>query len=136
MIDSAPPGYLPVRNTRHVMREPLFIRGWMARCAAISVRILGVLLLAASPSAAQDAGGTAATAAEHCSGDNGGITLPPGFCATVFADNVGHARQKGVAPNGGGYVNTWSGTYYRHDTPPPPPFLPPPPHTTPPGRPP
>ena len=90
----------------HVMREPLFIRGWMARCAAISVRILGVLLLAASPSAAQDAGGTAATAAEHCSGDNGGITLPPGFCATVFADNVGHARQMVVAPNGVVYVNT------------------------------
>src|SRR5262249_6660663 len=66
-------------NTMHVMREPLFIRGWMAPCAAISVRILGVLLLAASPSAAQDAGGTAATAAEHCSGDNGGSNAPPGL---------------------------------------------------------
>jgi len=100
----------------HVMREPLFIRGWIARCVAISVRILGVLLLSASPSAAQDAGRTAA--AERCPGDNGGITLPPGFCATVFADNVGHARQMVVAPNGVVYVNTWSGTYYRNDTPP------------------
>ena len=105
----------------HVMREPLFIRGWIARCVAISVRILGVLLLSASPSAAQDAGRTAA--AERCPGDNGGITLPPGFCATVFADNVGHARQMVVAPNGVVYVNTWSGTYYRNDTPPPGGFL-------------
>jgi hypothetical protein len=36
----------------------------------------------------------------------------------VFADNVGHARQMVVAPNGVVYVNTWSGPYYRNDTPP------------------
>ena len=47
-----------------------------------------------------------------CAGDNGGITLSPGFCATVFADNVGHARHMVVAPNGVVYVNTWSGRYY------------------------
>ena len=28
-----------------------------------------------------------------CGSDNGGITLPSGFCATIFADNLGHARQ-------------------------------------------
>jgi hypothetical protein len=82
-----------------------------------------MLLLSASPSAAQDAGRTAAAAARPCAGDNGGITLPPGFCATVFADNVGHARQMVVAPNGVVYVNTWSGAYYRNDTPPPGGFL-------------
>jgi hypothetical protein len=27
-----------------------------------------------------------------CGGDNGGITLPSGFCATIFADNLGHAQ--------------------------------------------
>src|ERR1700720_1484264 len=53
-----------------------------------------------------------------CGGDNGGITLPPGFCATVFADNIGHPRQMVVAPNGVLYVNTWSGRYYRNDKPP------------------
>jgi len=53
-----------------------------------------------------------------CPGDNGGITLSSGFCATVFADNIGHARHLVVAPNGVVYVNTWSGRYYKNDTPP------------------
>jgi glucose/arabinose dehydrogenase/cytochrome c5 len=46
-----------------------------------------------------------------------GITLPKGFCATVFADKIGHARQLVVAPDGTVYVNTWSGVYYNNDTP-------------------
>jgi glucose/arabinose dehydrogenase len=49
---------------------------------------------------------------DACAG-NSGILLPPGFCATVFADNLGHARHLVVAPNGVVYVNTWSGAYYR-----------------------
>ena len=53
-----------------------------------------------------------------CADDNGGITLPPGFCATVFADSIGHARHLVVAPNGVVYVNTWSGRYYGNDRPP------------------
>lgn len=62
------------------------------------------------------AAGTPATAS--CAGDNGGIVLSPGFCATVFADNIGHARHLAVAPNGVVYVNTWSGRYYKDDKPP------------------
>jgi glucose/arabinose dehydrogenase/mono/diheme cytochrome c family protein len=54
-----------------------------------------------------------------CTADNGGITLSPGYCATVFADNLGHVRHMVVAPNGVLYVNTWSGRYY-HNAPPPP----------------
>jgi len=57
-------------------------------------------------------------AATQCPGGDAGITLPPGFCATVFADNVGHARHMAVAEDGTLYVNTWSGRYFR--TPPPP----------------
>ncbi len=53
-----------------------------------------------------------------CPGDNGGLSLPPGFCATVFADNLGHARHLAVAPDGTVYVNTWSGAYYTDKTPP------------------
>jgi glucose/arabinose dehydrogenase/mono/diheme cytochrome c family protein len=45
------------------------------------------------------------------------LTLPDGFCATVFADSIGHARHLAVAPNGTVYVNTWSGVYYGKDTP-------------------
>src|SRR5215475_8236726 len=56
--------------------------------------------------------------AAACTGDNGGITLSPGFCATVFADKLGHARHLVVAPDGVVYVNTWSGRYFHNDTPP------------------
>ena len=51
-----------------------------------------------------------------CAGDNGGITLPAGFCATVFADTIGHARHIAVNSNGDVYVNTWSGPYYTGPT--------------------
>jgi len=53
-----------------------------------------------------------------CTVDDGGITLSPGFCATVFADNLGHVRHMVVAPNGVLYVNTWSGRYYQNAPPP------------------
>src|SRR6202042_3114269 len=56
--------------------------------------------------------------ANACPGDNGGLTLSPGFCATVFADNIGHVRHMVVAPNGVLYVNSWSGRYYHNDRPP------------------
>src|ERR1700689_730124 len=69
-------------------------------------------LQAAQPAAAQSGGCNAGS----------GIALPPGFCATVFADNLGHARHMVVAPDGVVYVNTWSGVYYR-DKPPPGGFL-------------
>jgi glucose/arabinose dehydrogenase len=88
----------------------------------MSLHIIAMLLLAPASSFAQQERNTAA-AAPPCPGDNGGITLPPGFCATVFADHIGHARQMAVAPNGVLYVNTWSGSYYRNDTPPPGGFL-------------
>ena len=58
-----------------------------------------------------------------CQGDAGGITLAPGFCATVFADKLGHVRHLVVAPDGVLYANTWSGRYYHNDTPPPGGFL-------------
>lgn len=48
----------------------------------------------------------------------GGLSLSPGFCATIFADNLGHARHMTMAPNGVLYVNTWSGRYYNDEAPP------------------
>src|SRR5881275_1727692 len=65
------------------------------------------------------ASAVSATATTACSGDNGGLTLPAGFCATIFADSVGHARHIVVAPNGDVYANTWSGVYYGGDKGPP-----------------
>ena len=52
------------------------------------------------------------TKTQGCPKDDSGLKLPAGFCATVFADGIGHARHIVVAPNGVVYVNTWSGDYY------------------------
>jgi glucose/arabinose dehydrogenase/mono/diheme cytochrome c family protein len=99
------------------MRDHLTTCDRAAQCAAMAFLVIALLLATGSSSAAQERH-TAPTSTEACAADNGGITLPPGFCATVFADNIGHARHLVVAPNGVVYVNTWSGRYYHYDTPP------------------
>src|SRR5689334_1438693 len=71
--------------------------------------ILFASAVAMTPAA--NAQGTAAKERRGCDQANGGLTLPPGFCATVFADNLGRARHLTVAPNGDVYVNTWSSSY-------------------------
>jgi len=71
--------------------------------------------LAQSPKTARDA--KTAPAEGKCPEGHTGLKLPPGFCATVFADKIGHARHLVVAPDGVVYVNTWSGRYYGNDTP-------------------
>ena len=53
-----------------------------------------------------------------CAADDGGLVLPDGFCASVFADHVGHARHLVASDDGAVYVNTWSGRYYGNDKPP------------------
>jgi glucose/arabinose dehydrogenase/mono/diheme cytochrome c family protein len=65
----------------------------------------------ASPSSAPPA------AAAACPQNDSGLKLPPGFCASIFADGVGHARHLVVAPDGVVYLNPWAGRYYGHDTP-------------------
>src|SRR5579863_2850701 len=86
-----------------------------SRTLALAATVVAPLLSASvAPASAQSAA---------CPGDNGGITLSPGFCETVFADKLGHARHLVVAPNGVVYVNTWSGRYFQNDTPPPGGFL-------------
>lgn len=97
--------------------------GRTAQFAAMAFGFISLLSATGSSSLAQAQSKSDAARPEACAQDNGGITLSPGFCATVFADNIGHARQMVVAPNGVVYVNTWSGRYYRNDTPPPGGFL-------------
>ena len=60
---------------------------------------------------------TAGAKRQACPNDDSGLQLPGGFCATIFADGIGHARHMVVAPSGVLYVNTWSGRYYGNDTP-------------------
>jgi glucose/arabinose dehydrogenase len=50
------------------------------------------------------AAGAPAAAAASCAPDNGGLTLPDGFCAWIAHEGVGRARHIAVAPNGNVYV--------------------------------
>jgi len=92
------------------------LRGAIRSLAALAM--VGVMACAKKEgtAAANDTSGaassTVASSSTICGGDNAGITLPPGFCATVFADTIGHARHIVVNSNGDVYVNTWSGKYY------------------------
>ena len=70
------------------------------------------LLLAGDAALAAQQRETDTAGTSTCAQGDAGIRLPPGFCATVFADDIGHARHLVVAPNGVVYVNTWSGRYY------------------------
>src|ERR1700758_4142709 len=86
--------------------------------AAAPLQLTCLALALQFPAFAQEgSGGSRQTQA--CGDKDAGITLPPDFCATVFADNIGHARHMAVAPDGVVYVNTWSGGYYGSSKPPP-----------------
>jgi glucose/arabinose dehydrogenase len=80
--------------------------GRIAHAARVAVATFGTVM------------GFAGEAQAACNAADAGISLPKGFCATIFADKVGHARQMAVAPDGTLYVNSWSGTYYGDDKPP------------------
>ena len=64
--------------------------------------VLGTLLL--SGCGAARANPAASGPLPACDADNGGITLPAGFCAVVVAE-VANARHMAVAPNGDLYVS-------------------------------
>ena len=49
-------------------------------------------------------GGDASGTASVCDPDDGGLTLPDGFCATVVADSLGQPRHLAVADNGDVYA--------------------------------
>ncbi len=83
-----------------------------------SIIVLATVCAASSSVLAQNQSNrTPETVNQACPKDDSGLKLPPGFCATVFADGIGHARQMAVAPNGVLYVNTWSGRYYGNSAP-------------------
>jgi glucose/arabinose dehydrogenase/cytochrome c5 len=74
---------------------------------SLGIALLGLLYAGLSP----------AVAGAACPDDDTGLKLPSGFCASIFADGIGHARDLAVAANGVVYVNTWSGRYFGNDTP-------------------
>jgi glucose/arabinose dehydrogenase len=72
------------------MRKGFKVKGTaMSRAAAFLLVMAGTLPGANAPA---------------CDPDNGGIQLPPGFCALVVADGLGPARHIATAPNGDIYV--------------------------------
>jgi glucose/arabinose dehydrogenase/mono/diheme cytochrome c family protein len=80
-------------------------------------------LLTACGASANGASTPAAAAAQPAASGSAdcpkaGLELPAGFCASVFADDLGRARHLVVAPDGVVYVNTWSGRYYGNQPPP------------------
>ncbi len=81
--------------------------------AAVSVSVS--FLRAEKLRTAKQATTSTGAGSQTCPNDDSGLKLPAGFCATVFADAIGHARHMVVAPNGVLYVNTWSGRYYGGD---------------------
>lgn len=89
----------------------------IAACARRLFHFSTTVALGALLSAGCNNDRTQSAAVQRCASDNGGMTLADGFCATVFADSVGHARHMVVGSDGTVYVNTWSGTYYGNDTP-------------------
>jgi glucose/arabinose dehydrogenase/mono/diheme cytochrome c family protein len=98
------------------MRNADTLHGTLLPAAAAAALLM---LAGPGPAQAQDgaAAGQSASAATACAND-AGLKLPPGFCASIFADNLGHVRHMAAAPNGVLYVNTWSGRYYANSPPP------------------
>jgi glucose/arabinose dehydrogenase len=65
--------------------------------------------LSPTSAVADKSGGDQSSEGRHrgrvqCDADNGGITLPAGFCAVVVADNLGAARHMVVTPSGDLFV--------------------------------
>src|SRR5271167_300597 len=87
-------------------RNPWYVIAILGACCAGSVSALAQR----SPTEAQ-------SASVACPDNDTGLKLPAGFCATIFADGIGHARHLAVAANGMVYANTWSGRYFGNDTP-------------------
>jgi glucose/arabinose dehydrogenase/mono/diheme cytochrome c family protein len=86
------------------MRFSSLFKTFVPAIAAFSALCVGSSLASGRPGAE--------TKSQGCPNDDSGLKLPAGFCATVFADGIGHARHMVVAPSGVVYVNTWSGDYY------------------------
>lgn len=75
---------------------------WHIRLSAVGIVALALI----GCSGSQGAADTAQTAGDRstCDANNAGLTLPNGFCASVFADTLGRARHIAVAGNGDVFV--------------------------------
>jgi glucose/arabinose dehydrogenase len=72
-------------------------------CSSVALS-LSIFLACTSAQTSVSGSATQSVATTACSGDNAGLTLPAGFCATIFADSVGRARHLVVNSNGDVYT--------------------------------
>lgn len=108
------------------MKNAASLRASLPACLGAAAMLAGCSAGTETSSAATASStATVSTSAAEVAGDtpacrnDAGLKLPPGFCGTLFADKIGHARHMVVGPNGVLYVNTWSGRYYPGSPPPP-----------------
>src|ERR687892_710805 len=81
-------------------------RGSLLKIVCLIILIATAVAVTAAGFAQEKALGTTGVKDRSaCDQDNGGLTLPAGFRATVFADNLGRARRLTVASGGDVYVN-------------------------------
>ena len=85
-------------------RTPLIPLALAALAAACGDREAVPSAEAKTPPPAASAQAPQAAAQARCDPDNGGLTLPRGFCATVFAEVDGGPRHVAVGPNGDVYA--------------------------------
>lgn len=85
---------------------------WCRNLIFLGTVLAAFCLCSLSPSAESQSSADTPGNSQSCPNDDSGLMLPAGFCATVFADNLGHPRHLVVASSGVVYVNTWSGRYY------------------------
>ena len=86
--------------------------------AFVLLIVAGIVVTSAenrSKAVSADTAATAAAAPDGCPANDTGLKLPTGFCATVFAEGIGHARHIVVSSDGVVYANTWSGEYFGND---------------------
>ena len=79
------------------------------RLVLLAAVTLGASALLAVNTRVDRATAAEARAAVPCDDGNAGLTLPAGFCATLFADKLGAARHLVVLPNGDVFVNIRGG---------------------------
>ena len=73
-----------------------------------AVLFLSALLVAGCGNSANEAENSRASVEIVCDSDNGGLTLPDGFCASVVVDSIGQARHIAIADNDDIFVKTRS----------------------------
>ena len=76
----------------------------MKRLIIIGFVLAALAAACGQPPVSEPEKATPSASLPACDPDNGGITLPDGFCALVVADGLGAARHLTVAPNGDIYV--------------------------------